>query len=332
VRLRKAIIVLSLALPAALLWAAGDKLGPFARSSRGPFELVTGVAGVLALLLAPAAMGVQLPPLRSRRARSTSAQRAEALTRLRQDSRRAVAGEIARRELDHALFGPLRWLDVPAGRSSHVDGPAGLRAERRFPLTITLDSPIELQPGMDIQFGVGALAAVITWTALSASVNVVVAAGAAVVAFLLVLGVSRLAEVRLRDGEITMDVAGLLARLRTTALVGMGCYALATAILLSAEWPRLGLAIPMMSLAAALVPMRQSIWTSFTATRVEIALTRELPWRLMSFLRDCTTLGVLRPTGPSYRFRHDLLRTALADPRPDGQPSVAAPSVASKQR
>jgi hypothetical protein len=45
--------------------------------------------------------------------------------------------------------------------------------------------------------------------------------------------------------------------------------------------------------------------------RVWLALTRRTPWLLMPFLREAHRLGVLRLVGPTYQFRHELLRERL---------------------
>lgn len=59
-------------------------------------------------------------------------------------------------------------------------------------------------------------------------------------------------------------------------------------------------------------------WLSYTLARFRLAATGDLPWRPMRLLRQAHAVGVLRQAGPAYQFRHDLLRTHLADhgPRP----------------
>ncbi len=58
----------------------------------------------------------------------------------------------------------------------------------------------------------------------------------------------------------------------------------------------------------------QSPWGHFVVTRWWLAVTRQLPWRLMTFLDDAhsSDRGVLRTNGPSYRFRHIELQRYLA--------------------
>ncbi|GAA1031224.1 hypothetical protein GCM10009557_25850 [Virgisporangium ochraceum] len=57
-------------------------------------------------------------------------------------------------------------------------------------------------------------------------------------------------------------------------------------------------------------------WLSYTMARLWLAARGHLPWRPMRFLRRAHAAGVLRQAGPSYQFRHDLLRVHLAPPEP----------------
>ncbi|MEU2223649.1 NACHT domain-containing protein [Streptomyces sp. NPDC018347] len=68
-----------------------------------------------------------------------------------------------------------------------------------------------------------------------------------------------------------------------------------------------------------------SAWGRYTVARCWLALTGRLPWRLMAFLRDAHTRGVLRQVGGVYRFRHIELRNRLArttEPVSPRRPSV----------
>ena len=56
----------------------------------------------------------------------------------------------------------------------------------------------------------------------------------------------------------------------------------------------------------------RSSWLSYSVTRVWLALTGRLPWRLMTFLEDARHRGVLRQAGPVCQFRHALLQERLA--------------------
>jgi hypothetical protein len=60
---------------------------------------------------------------------------------------------------------------------------------------------------------------------------------------------------------------------------------------------------------AVVVTLLRAPWLSYTLARSWLALTGQLPWRLMGFLEDAHQLGVLRQVGTVYQFRHiDLQR------------------------
>jgi hypothetical protein len=75
-------------------------------------------------------------------------------------------------------------------------------------------------------------------------------------------------------------------------------------------------------------------------TRAFLAICRQLPWRTMTFLRDCHHLGILRQVGGVYQFRHALIQQHLStvppsspDPAQDPPEVVVtthAPSLASR--
>lgn len=52
-----------------------------------------------------------------------------------------------------------------------------------------------------------------------------------------------------------------------------------------------------------------------------LPLTGQLPWNVVAFLDDAYRRGVLRQSGPTYQFRHDLLQAHLADTEPRGHRS-----------
>jgi hypothetical protein len=54
-------------------------------------------------------------------------------------------------------------------------------------------------------------------------------------------------------------------------------------------------------------------WPSYGVVRIWLALRRKLPWRLMDFLADAHTRGVLRQAGAVYQFRHIELQHRLAN-------------------
>lgn len=59
-------------------------------------------------------------------------------------------------------------------------------------------------------------------------------------------------------------------------------------------------------------------WIHFVSARLWFSVRGggQLPWRLMDFLNDAHTVGVLRESGGSYEFSNALLRNALADESP----------------
>ena len=57
----------------------------------------------------------------------------------------------------------------------------------------------------------------------------------------------------------------------------------------------------------------QMAWTPYTVARVRLALSRRLPWSLMSPLDDAHNRGVLRQAGAVYQFQHIKLQRWLAD-------------------
>lgn len=63
---------------------------------------------------------------------------------------------------------------------------------------------------------------------------------------------------------------------------------------------------------AGMFTMPTSPWVWFVLARWWFAARGKLPWRLMRFLDDAHTLGVLRQSGNVYQFRHLRLRDRLA--------------------
>lgn len=52
-------------------------------------------------------------------------------------------------------------------------------------------------------------------------------------------------------------------------------------------------------------------WGRFTLARLYFAMTRQLPWHLMTFLDDAHRRGILRQAGAVYQFRHVEIRNSL---------------------
>ncbi|HEY3008739.1 MAG TPA: hypothetical protein VGJ63_11850 [Micromonosporaceae bacterium] len=84
---------------------------------------------------------------------------------------------------------------------------------------------------------------------------------------------------------------------------------------------RAGIAVGCVNLVAGglALAFNQASWGSFNLARLWLAARGRLPLRLLSFLEDAHTRGVLRQVGAQYQFRHARLRDYLArvaDPEP----------------
>ncbi|NNN34346.1 NACHT domain-containing protein [Streptomyces sp. S3(2020)] len=73
-----------------------------------------------------------------------------------------------------------------------------------------------------------------------------------------------------------------------------------------------------------------SAWGRFTVTRVWLAMTGRLPWRLMAFLEDAHRRGVLRQNGASFEFRHVRLHAHLAGDSPSEDTPLPARADAAR--
>ncbi|SDD35771.1 NACHT domain-containing protein [Actinokineospora iranica] len=98
-------------------------------------------------------------------------------------------------------------------------------------------------------------------------------------------------------GVVGVSGLGLVVPVAHPVLVGL--LGAAVGVLLGAGG--LGLAI-----------YATSASSRFNTARLWLALRGRTPVRLMAFLRDAHRLGVLRLVGPTYQFRHELLRDRLA--------------------
>ncbi|WP_051852367.1 hypothetical protein [Streptomyces aureocirculatus] len=82
--------------------------------------------------------------------------------------------------------------------------------------------------------------------------------------------------------------------------------------------------VPMGTAALAL-----TAWGQLAVARVWLALTRRLPWRIMTFLDEAHRRGVLRRSGAHYEFRHLRMQQRLASATEASQedPRATAPTV-----
>jgi hypothetical protein len=65
-------------------------------------------------------------------------------------------------------------------------------------------------------------------------------------------------------------------------------------------------------MAGGLVGRRSQAWAIYSIAVLKLASSHRLPRRLMPFLSDCNSLGILRTSGPRFQFRHAALQEFLA--------------------
>ncbi len=65
-----------------------------------------------------------------------------------------------------------------------------------------------------------------------------------------------------------------------------------------------GLTAGLAARRAARLVIRSGAWLTYVLATCQLAASRKLPLRLMSFLDDAYRLGLLRTVGPAYQFRH----------------------------
>jgi hypothetical protein len=71
-----------------------------------------------------------------------------------------------------------------------------------------------------------------------------------------------------------------------------------------------------------------SMWGAFTITRIWLALFRGMPIRIMGFLREADSRGVLRREGGAFQFRHAKLQERLS---PSASQPVLVPASPSRE-
>jgi hypothetical protein len=131
--------------------------------------------------------------------------------------------------------------------------------------------------------------------------------------------------------EAAASPEGSLARDRRAALI-MFSTALGIAIAAGAVAGVLVGVVPgvvaggVSGLAGLLVCSRQAAWPQYAVARTWLALRRQLPFQLMSFLADAHRRGILQQAGTVYQFRHKELQRWLAAsghpaPQADRQPT-----------
>lgn len=169
----------------------------------------------------------------------------------------------------------------------------------------------------------------------------IISAGVTTAFIAVVLSVGRWLNSPVTDAQHSLSPRSVLAADRTALLVTVGgvivavtlCSAGALGAFDKDATPAVHLAMGFVlaSLTGNLVLAGSaSAWLSYSIARTYLALRRQLPWRLMGFLRDAHHSGVLRQAGAAYQIRHGLVRShivhrwaaspigqsASSDPRP----------------
>jgi hypothetical protein len=96
-------------------------------------------------------------------------------------------------------------------------------------------------------------------------------------------------------------------------------YVISAAAMITAFYPALQWHRTLMELAAATASIITyslvfPAWVRYRVAHLVLASRGLIPVYFTKFLEDAHYLGVLRQTGLSYQFRHELLRKSLADP------------------
>ena len=197
------------------------------------------------------------------------------------------------------------YLDPPRGRTGPLYGPRwNLRL--RIPLAAGVGLAIGLliwlvagfRPGLGYGVAIGLLVALIGLERRPSD-----------------LAVASPKALLTRDRRATLNTwppivlvigvsAGIVAGF-TGALVGLGPgvgHGLLAAV---------AAALGTMVFIAPVSTFNQPSWLNWLLARNWLALRRRLPWRLMKFLADAHSLGLLRQAGPVYQFRHIELQRRL---------------------
>lgn len=124
----------------------------------------------------------------------------------------------------------------------------------------------------------------------------------------------------LRDDRRTVLTSFVLGGL-ICGCVGAGIGSLGGAHLLGFIFPLAGRAEEVLAGAAigafmgsfglAVMVHATGAWGRLVLIRFLLAARGQMPLRVMSFLRDCERVGVLRRLGPQYEFRNELFRSRL---------------------
>lgn len=112
-------------------------------------------------------------------------------------------------------------------------------------------------------------------------------------------------HILLREDRVVGIVGGLLVALLTATLFVTADLAMNLPL-------TLGAATAVGSIIGILIGIYCSAWGKFCVARLLLAVRRQTPLRLMTFLHEAYERGVLRQNGGVYQFRHALLQDQLA--------------------
>ncbi|MFI5925859.1 NACHT domain-containing protein [Micromonospora sp. NPDC051543] len=151
-----------------------------------------------------------------------------------------------------------------------------------------------------------------------------ISAGVTTAFIAVVLSVGRWLNSPVTDTQHSLSPRSVLAADRTALLATVGGVIVAVTLCSAAALGAFDIKAPpavilamgfgLASLTGNLVLAGSaSAWLLYSVARISFALRRQLPWRLMGFLRDAHHSGVLRQAGAAYQIRHDLVRSHIAD-------------------
>jgi hypothetical protein len=76
----------------------------------------------------------------------------------------------------------------------------------------------------------------------------------------------------------------------------------------------IALLITVSMLVVAVLVFMSRAWARFVVARTVLAVRGQLPWKLLAFLADARSRGLLRQSGGTYQFRHVRIQERLATP------------------
>lgn len=218
-------------------------------------------------------------------------------------------------------LGPIAWLINGLGVGLAAGLAVGLSDHRSAPARQLRWSPIGFVCGLTC----GLVAGFILWIQIGSSAGIIVGLVSAIV------GGYAGSLFEAASADFTRAVGPKTVLVRDRATFRSSCLGLGLAIGLStglstALSPNLisgasnGFLVGLVVGLANLIMVGLSFgflrasWGSFTLARWWLAASRQLPWRLMTFLADAhERRGVLRQAGAFYQFRHAELQRHLAN-------------------